>query len=127
LKRCYCGSQLAFTACCEPILNGSKAETAEQLMRSRYSAFCLQDIDYLKHSWHPKTCPKDLGSGDWPHYKSLTIIKTQDGFSSDKVGKVTFEASYLENQKQAILRECSRFKRFEGRWVYFDGKIDATI
>jgi SEC-C motif domain protein len=93
-------------------------------MRSRFSAFCIKNTDYLRFSWHPKTCPKSIESGDWPVYLSLTIVDVQDGSCDDKIGKVTFEAQYSENQKLEILRECSRFKRFENRWVYFDGKVD---
>jgi SEC-C motif domain protein len=93
-------------------------------MRSRYSAFCLKNVDYLKFSWHPKTMPKAIESGEWPVYSSLSIISVQGGCANDKIGKVTFEACYLEQGKSLALRECSRFKRFENRWVYFDGKVE---
>jgi SEC-C motif domain protein len=51
---CYCGSQIKYKDCCYPFLTGaSKPETPEQLMRSRYSAFCTKNIEYLVSTHHP--------------------------------------------------------------------------
>ena len=48
---CYCGSKLAFAKCCKPYLEKHRAApTPEALMRSRYSAFCTGDVDYLSHA-----------------------------------------------------------------------------
>lgn len=45
---CPCGSNLAYHECCQPFHASIKTpETAEQLMRSRYSAFVSQKIDYI--------------------------------------------------------------------------------
>lgn len=44
---CPCG-QGDYQHCCQPLHVGqAHAETASQLMRSRYSAFALQQIDYI--------------------------------------------------------------------------------
>lgn len=46
-QTCPCGKG-SYAECCEPLhLGTTKALTAEQLMRSRYSAFALQQIDYI--------------------------------------------------------------------------------
>ena len=45
---CYCGSSLSYADCCQPFHRGArKAETAEKLMRSRYSAYVAGQIDYV--------------------------------------------------------------------------------
>ena len=45
---CPCGSSLVYGSCCGPLhWATTRAETAEQLMRSRYTAFVLGDVDYL--------------------------------------------------------------------------------
>ena len=50
---CYCGLTSAFELCCKPILKGlKKATTAEQLMRSRYTAFATHAADYLVATTH---------------------------------------------------------------------------
>lgn len=47
LQDCPCGQGL-YAECCQPLHVGQQcAKHAEQLMRSRYSAFALQQIDYL--------------------------------------------------------------------------------
>ena len=47
-RPCPCASNLTFDRCCEPYLAGKKApETAEKLMRSRFSAYALARADYL--------------------------------------------------------------------------------
>ena len=44
---CPCGSS-EYSSCCQPLhLGQSVAQSAEQLMRSRYSAFAKQHIDYI--------------------------------------------------------------------------------
>ena len=45
---CPCGSTLSYADCCAPLHVGQKfADTAEQLMRSRYCAFVLQHVEYI--------------------------------------------------------------------------------
>lgn len=40
-KTCECGSKVAYEECCGPYHAGAKLpETAEKLMRSRYTAYC---------------------------------------------------------------------------------------
>ena len=51
---CPCLSQLPYSECCEPLhKKQQRAENAGQLMRSRYSAFYLGEIDYLIATLHP--------------------------------------------------------------------------
>ena len=46
LKNCPCGRGL-YVECCQPLhLEQQYAQNAEQLMRSRYSAFALQQVDW---------------------------------------------------------------------------------
>lgn len=43
MTSCPCGSSRSYADCCEPFVTGAaKAQTAEQLMRSRYTAFSVQ-------------------------------------------------------------------------------------
>ena len=57
---CPCGSPTLYAACCGPLHRGARlAETAEQLMRSRYSAYALGELGYVFRTWHPRTRPDD--------------------------------------------------------------------
>ena len=56
MKLCYCGSGHLFEDCCEPyIKRKSNPPTAEALMRSRYSAYCIANADYLVNTTHFST------------------------------------------------------------------------
>ena len=60
-RRCPCTSGLPYDECCGPLHRGERAApTAEQLMRSRFSAFALADAAYLLATWHPSTRPESL-------------------------------------------------------------------
>ena len=53
MEPCPCGSEKEYAECCQPLIKGERsADTAEALMRSRYTAYALQDIDYLESTLH---------------------------------------------------------------------------
>lgn len=57
---CPCGLGEKYDSCCGRYHSGTPAPTAEQLMRSRYTAFALGDADYLLRTWHPSARPRTL-------------------------------------------------------------------
>lgn len=89
-------------------------------MRSRYSAFVLLDEDYLRYSWHPDTCPKNIHLHEETNWLGLKIINTENGQRDDDIGRVEFVARYKTQGKATRLCENSRFTRFNKRWVYLD-------
>lgn len=118
---CPCHSGLSFSGCCERILQGKKiADSAEQLMRSRYSAFSLGNIDYLKSSWHPDFVPNNLSIDSGVKWLNLKILHTDQ--NGDKA-QVEFEASFLSAGLVDALHESSRFVRQQGKWFYTDGDM----
>src|SRR5687767_4517162 len=63
LTDCPCNSPGAYLQCCGRWHSGPLhllAPDAEVLMRSRYSAYVLGDLDYLLETWHPRTRPERL-------------------------------------------------------------------
>ncbi|MES2439560.1 MAG: YchJ family metal-binding protein [Verrucomicrobiota bacterium] len=128
LSLCPCKSRETYAACCQPFhLGKAKPETAEQLMRSRYSAYFFRLTDYLVATTHPDTRARDLKqrieeSIHEVNWRFLTILGASKGGPGDKVGKVEFIAEYFENDQPHELHERSRFKRYQGAWKYLDGK-----
>lgn len=125
---CPCGSEKEYSQCCQPLHKGlSKAQTAEQLMRARYSAFVKGEIDFLYQTLAPES-RQDYdakATKDWSSsvkWKGLKIIKTEDGTASDKKGVVEFVATY-EKEKQGLdHHEISQFRKDEqGTWFFVDG------
>ena len=125
---CPCGSKKSAKYCCEIYLSGKqKPETAEKLMRSRYSAFYYGNVDYLIATLHPdkreasdrQELTKSINNTQW---LNLTIIDRQKGKKNDTKGIVEFEAVYQTNQP-GQLHERSRFVKLDGQWFYVDGDI----
>jgi SEC-C motif-containing protein len=124
---CPCNSSLSYVDCCEPIISGRKEViTAQELMRSRYTAFTQANVNYLMRSHSAKTRPiKERKSIEkWAKsvtWLGLTIIQSQDGETKDETGFVEFKALYLENGKPEQIHEKSLFRRENGKWVYVSG------
>ena len=125
---CPCKSKLTYAKCCLPFHYGrAQPETAEQLMRARYSAYFFRRVDYLVETTHPDTKSKTLHHEledtiydvNWSF---LTIISTSQGGKKDKNGKVEFKAEYYYEEEPQELHERSRFKKYKGMWKYLDGK-----
>ncbi|NHI15647.1 zinc chelation protein SecC [Microbacterium sp. CBS5P-1] len=117
---CPCGSA-SYAACCGPLHAGKRqAETPEELMRARYSAFATGDVFFLARSWHPRTRPADLSADPGLSWTGLTVHGSAvDG----EAGTVDFTARYVDAGGPGELREHSRFARRGGRWVYVDGDV----
>lgn len=91
-------------------------------MRSRYSAFVLDDLSYLLDTWHPQTRPATLEPNP-PDIKWLGLqIKNHIELDADHA-TVEFVARYRQAGKATRLHEHSRFERLEGRWFYLDGEF----
>jgi SEC-C motif-containing protein len=130
---CPCGGG-AYGSCCGPLIAGEPlAVTAEQLMRSRYSAFALgaSDPEAIEHllRTHPETgqtaaarrkALKDSCRNI--QWLSLKVLACQDGGPLDQYGTVTFEAHWRDrDRREGVLKECSRFGRGEsGEWLYLE-------
>ncbi|MEH6471911.1 MAG: YchJ family protein [Halopseudomonas sp.] len=126
-SHCPCGSLVSYQQCCQPAINGSRpAATAEALMRSRYSAYALGEVDYLIATTHPdfrqglnrQSLLEDKQQIRW---LQLQIISAQAGAHDDDQGEVSFIATFSEQGHFAALQERSRFLRIDQRWYYCDG------
>ena len=125
---CPCKSRLSYAECCMPFHHGkAKPKTAEQLMRSRYSAYFFRKVDYLVETTHPRTKQPGLKEElektiDQINWSFLTILDVSKGGEGDKTGKVEFVAKYFVEGEAYELHELSRFRRHKGAWKYLDGK-----
>ncbi|MDH5633922.1 MAG: YchJ family protein [Gammaproteobacteria bacterium] len=128
-QQCPCGSGDSYSACCEPYHTGSKyANTAEALMRSRYTAYARGDSAYLYKTWHSRTQPKSInlnddGSMQW---QRLEVINTEAGQRSDDTGVVEFKAHFSVSGKPGVLHERSEFSKENGTWFYLDGETPKS-
>lgn len=87
-------------------------------MRARYSAFTVQDRDFLVTTWHSSTRPADLELDADREWTGLRIVAHTAGGMLQAEGTVEFSAGYRQAGKRDEQRENSRFVREEGRWRY---------
>ncbi len=128
MGNCYCGSQETYKNCCGILhLGECVAQTAEELMRSRYSAFATANVDYILRTYALEKRPnseraeikKWAASVMW---LGLQVLSTQKGKSGDKEGRVKFKATYSEADQVYEMLEDSFFRFEKGEWFYVDGK-----
>lgn len=106
---------MAYDECCGPLLSTERlAATAEELMRSRYTAYYYGNREHLWRTWHPKTRPAQVTLDTSVSWTGLEILDVREGGPDDEAGVVEFVASY----SGGLLRERSRFARRGGRWFY---------
>lgn len=121
--RCPCGSGETYDACCGRFhRREGEAPTAEALMRSRYSAFVVGDVEHLLRTWHPSTRPARLELDADQRWTGLEVLATSAGGPFDADGTVEFTASSVAGGRRAVHRERSRFVREDRRWSYVDGR-----
>ena len=123
MANCYCGNSVSFEDCCAPYIKGSQnPETAEALMRSRYSAYATVNADYLIETTHISTRKFHLKSDILAWSKANQWLKLIVLNATENT--VTFEAYFLdENLKAQIHKEHSYFKLENENWFYVDGEF----
>jgi SEC-C motif-containing protein len=129
MSNCACGSELSYSKCCEPYIKGAKsAPTAVALMRSRYTAFAVGEMDYIFKTHHEST-RKDLdmeGVKSWAtnsEWLGLEIRETEKGTEKDTEGKVEFKCKFLFNGSEQSHHELSTFKKEGKEWFFVDGAL----
>lgn len=125
LQPCPCGSGEAYADCCGALHRGlasgtATAPTAERLMRSRFSAYAVGDVEYLLATWHRATRPASLQLDPDLEWRQLEILGATDGGEDDRVGTVEFVATYWDaGQRQfGQQREHSSFVKQSEQWLY---------
>ncbi len=143
---CYCGKPGRYQDCCQPCHTGqSPAQTAEQLMRSRFSAYVLQLVSYIADTYYPAIQSADalaeisafagnarflallvLAAGDTPTVNpaQFPLLRPDSlAVNSAVFSYVHFKVWFLSADKLHLLEEHSRFVRIDGHWHYVDGVL----
>jgi len=128
-EACPCKSGKTFGECCGPIIAGTaKAETAEALMRARYSSYVTGDVLFLKES-ATKAVQEEFdqeASKAWSAaamWHGLEIIRCEGGQKDDTTGVVEFRALYTANNEFCNHHEVSSFVKESDGWKFDDGEM----
>jgi SEC-C motif-containing protein len=124
---CPCGKGESLETCCGPYLDGKALpDTAEALMRSRYSAYVVGNIDYIVGTHDPERIKEvdRKNTEQWSktaEWLGLEILSTEQGTPEDEVGVVEFVARYKLSGVKVEHRERALFRKHSSRWVFVDG------
>ena len=131
MDACPCGDERGYDRCCGALHRGERtAVTAVELMRSRYAAFAVGAVDYLAathvsaagESERRTELAESMAGTRWSGLEVLDVVR---GAAGDDVGVVEFEARYVAGGRAGSLKERSRFRRVDGRWMYVDA-VDSV-
>jgi SEC-C motif-containing protein len=125
--KCPCSSGKDLASCCEPILSGKqKAKTAEQLMRSRYTAYATGNVDWIVDSQSPdgRAFVDRKATEEWSKratWRRMEVLETKDGGEGDEEGFVDFKAHYTIGDEDIVHHEIASFRKEDGEWFFVDG------
>ena len=126
-RSCPCHSGKAYKDCCKPFHNGAIPPDALTLMRSRYSAYASQMVDYILKTTHPSH-PNFQNLDLWKNEISLFCQSTQfngleilEFIDGDLEAYVTFRAVLSQNGTDTSFTEKSLFEKLNDRWLYVSG------
>lgn len=129
MQDCYCCSGEKFELCCGPILSGdAKAKNAEQLMRSRFSAYCTDNFQYILDTYGAEqrqnltTEALKSSAGD-TRWLGLQVIAFKE--TSEQTAQVEFVAFYKDAGNVYQMHEISDFELQQQHWKYTTGQMQA--
>ncbi len=126
---CPCKSGKTFGECCAPVIEGTaKAQSAEALMRARYTSYVTGDIMFLKTSAVKAVQDEfdEKAVTAWSHsatWHGLEIIHTEKGGEGDDTGVVEFRAMYTAGGEFCNHHERSTFVKEADGWKFEDGNL----
>ncbi len=131
-KQCPCGSNQELNDCCGPIIAGQQHATSpEQLMRSRYTAYSMANIDYIKKTMTGIAAEGFEADATKIWAKSITWLglDVKRSFMDEhdlSKGYVEFEVSFRDKTGNGQkIYELSTFTQINKEWFYTDGKSPA--
>lgn len=124
ISKCPCGSEAAFADCCQPILEGSPAPSAEALVRSRYTAFVVKNLDHVERTHAPEVrddfnraeaerLAQDCEWGNLRIHRATEIGDTAE---------VEFVVKFRRENRLVTGATASKFRREQGQWLYVSSK-----
>lgn len=125
---CPCGSGHFLAECCARYHNGSLPDSAEHLMRSRYSAYALGLIDYLVSSTLPvQQAQLDRAAiSAWSsqsQWLGLEVQNHQLVSGQPAHAWVSFIARWQDQDGEQAQHERSAFVQVQQRWYFIDPSV----
>ena len=128
---CKCGTNKNYLDCCGAYITNMKApETPEQLMRSRYTAYAMSNMDYIANTMCGRASNgfdinDALLMANQTQWLRLEVLNSK--LKNKNIGFVEFKAYYMAQGNHYILHEISEFQHKNGKWFYVNGVVVSNI
>lgn len=127
---CPCGSKKTYLNCCKVFHDGKNPDLALELMKSRFSAFAVGNIDYIINTTHEDNIEYSSNKSRWREdiqdvvnstdFNKLDIIEFID---REEEAFVTFKLTLKQKGLDVSFTEKSRFLKIDGKWLYRSGEF----
>lgn len=128
--KCPCHSKKNYSDCCLKYHQGLSSESALSLMRSRYSAYALELVDYIIKTTHPLNRDYLQDHNIWKNeildfcrsteFKDLIILEVDE---NDKIAYVSFHAILVNHGQDISFKEKSTFEKIDGHFLYLEASF----
>ncbi|MEZ0390576.1 MAG: YchJ family protein [Pseudobdellovibrionaceae bacterium] len=127
--KCPCGSLKNQAECCDPLITGEKAaESPEELMRSRYTAFAINKMDYIFETTDPQARMDfdHKANEEWASSSKFLKLEILRASQEGNKGMVEFKATYQTgDQDPKVHHEISKFRKQAGVWYFREGRAQS--
>jgi SEC-C motif-containing protein len=130
-SKCPCGSDTKYKKCCQPYHKGAIAPTALALMKSRYSAYVLHNVDYIIQTTdinNPDFTPQTVQwKDDLLDFCKNTDFKKLDIIDFSEKMDISFVKFYVKlyiNDIDQSFTENSKFIKKENKWLYLNATFE---
>lgn len=126
---CPCASGLAFESCCAPVISGAPAATAQALMRSRYSAYVVGELDHVADTHAPEV-RDDFNRPEAERLARHCVfqgIEIRKATETGECAQIDFVVRFKRDGKDMIQVELADFRKVDGRWLYAGGKLSPQV
>lgn len=131
---CPCGSLQKYKKCCKVFHDKIKLpKTALELMKSRFTAFSVQNADYIVFTTQKDNPDFTNDIKSWKadildfsqntNFEKLEILDFSEEDAEDTESFVTFKATLKQYNNDISFTEKSRFLKENGKWLYVDGQF----
>lgn len=121
MKYCPCGTNKRYLECCGAYLQKKEiAPTPEALMRSRYSAYVEDKLDFIRRTMRGEALlnfskKKAKEKVTW---LGLEVLSSSFETHNPLIGYVEFKAKYKVADQIRVMHEKSEFHKIDDRWYY---------
>jgi SEC-C motif-containing protein len=124
---CPCGSGKKYKKCCQIYHKGALAPNALTLMKSRYSAYYVGEVNYIIKTTHVDNPLYEEDKVRWK--KELEIVSRETIWQNLKIiefkeiGDNKSSVSFIASFEGGKIEEKSFFVKEQGVWKYYNYEI----